>query len=180
MPLRLWRTMTKSEIAYFGTGCFWCSEALFRRIKGVLNVTPGYAGGRTERPTYEKVCSGTTGHAEVVQIQFDPTSISYPELLAFFWASHDPTSRNRQGHDVGEQYRSIILYVNESQKKEAEESIKKLIKEKKYEKPVVTQIVPFTTFYEAEEKHKQYFERHQDEPYCQVVIAPKLVRFFQK
>lgn len=164
------------EYAYFGTGCFWCSEALFQRVKGVLNVTPGYSGGKVERPSYEKVCSGTSGHAEVVRIEFDTSVVSYAELLELFWASHDPTSLNRQGNDMGEQYRSIILYVNDEQKNDAERSKMTLERDAIYEKPIVTQIVPFNTFYEAEDEHKNYFEQHNNAPYCQSVISPKLLK----
>lgn len=163
-----------NEVAYFGTGCFWCSEALFRRMPGVLHVTPGYAGGHTPNPSYKEVCQGTTGHAEVVRVEFDPQKVDYKQLLNLFWASHDPTSLNRQGHDEGEQYRSILLYTNNEQKEAIERSKQKLETSKTYLKPIVTQIVPLETFFEAEPYHKDYYERHPNEAYCQRVIKPKL------
>lgn len=162
----------KQKIAVFGCGCFWCTEALFSRQKGVLSVTPGYAGGWTKNPQYEEVCTGTTGHAEVVRIAFDPTIVSYDELLDLFWKIHDPTSLNRQGHDIGSQYRSIILYTEEDQKTQAKESLKTV--SKRYLKPVVTEIQPLDLFYEAEDYHKNYYEKNCSAPYCQTVISPKI------
>ena len=165
-----------SEFAYFGTGCFWCSEAFFRQLKGVIKVTPGYAGGTTNDPTYSKVCSGTTGHAEVVQIEFDPSLISYRDLLSYFWIMHDPTSLNRQENDIGEQYRSIILYTNSEQQIEAENSKMILERDATYSSPIVTQIIPLKNFYKAETYHQNYFENHRKEPYCRRVIEPKILK----
>ncbi len=160
------------EIADLGGGCFWCMEAVFERLPGVISVTSGFAGGSTPNPTYEQVCTETTGHAEVTQIEFDPAKISYAQLLAVFWQAHDPTTLNRQGADVGTSYRSIILYRNEEQKLIAEKS--KAVAQKNFKHPIVTQIVPLTTFYAAEDYHQQYFDNNSSAPYCQIVIAPKL------
>jgi len=162
----------KLENATFGAGCFWCAEAIFQRLKGVKSVVSGYAGGAKPNPTYEEVCSDETGHAEVIQIIFNPKIISYEELLDVFWESHDPTSLNRQGADVGTQYRSVIFYHNEAQKRIAEWSKTEI--EKKFDKPVVTEIKPFTTFYKAEDYHHNYFNRNPHAPYCILVIRPKL------
>lgn len=161
-----------NELATFGGGCFWCLEAVFKQVPGVVSVTSGYAGGYTKNPTYKEVCSGTTGHAEVIQIEYDPKKISYRELLDIFWKSHDPTSLNRQGADVGTQYRSIILYHNEEQKKIAEESKKDV--SKYYDKPIVTEIVPLNAFYKAEEYHQNFYEKNPDYSYCVLAIKPKL------
>jgi len=160
------------EKATLGGGCFWCTEAVFQRLKGVKSVVPGYAGGGKSNPTYEEVCSGKTGHAQVIQITFDPEEISYEELLDVFWQTHDPTSLDRQGADVGSQYRSAIFYHNENQHKAAEKSKKELMK--KLSKPVVTEIVPFTKFYEAENYHHDYYNKNPVAPYCLFVIKPKL------
>lgn len=160
------------ELATFGGGCFWCIEAVFKQVPGVISVTSGYAGGHTENPTYKEVCSGETGHAEVVQVEFDPQKVSYRELLDIFWQSHDPTSLNRQGADVGTQYRSIILYHNEEQKKIAEESKREI--SKYYDKPIVTEIVPLKKFYRAEEYHQNFYEKNPNYGYCVVVIKPKV------
>jgi peptide-methionine (S)-S-oxide reductase len=168
----------KTELADFGGGCFWCVEAIFQRLPGVLSVTSGYAGGRTDNPTYEQVCSGATGHAETTQIEFDPARISYETLLDVFWQAHDPTTLNRQGADEGTQYRSIILYHDERQKTLAEQSKAKAQAGFKY--PIVTEIVPFKKFYPAEKYHQQYFNNHSNAPYCQVVIAPKLEKLESK
>lgn len=162
----------KKEVAYFGSGCFWCSEALFAHRRGVLSVTPGYSGGWVQDPSYQEVCTGTTGHAEVIRVEFDPKVISYEDLLELFWQSHDPTSLNRQGNDVGTQYRSIILYTDEQQKLIAEGALKE--RRAAYAAPIVTEIRPFEKFYEAEDYHKNYFEKNPAAPYCQLVIAPKL------
>ncbi len=162
------------ETAILGAGCFWCTEAAFSRIKGVVSVEPGYSGGHKENPTYEEVCTGTTGHAEVAKIIFDSDVVSFKEILDVFWTIHDPTSLNRQGEDVGEQYRSVIFYTNEAQKKIAEEEIARLEKEKIFDKKIVTAIEPLKNFYPAEDYHKNYFENHKDKPYCQFVIAPKV------
>jgi peptide-methionine (S)-S-oxide reductase len=167
----------KLEVATLGGGCFWCTEALFTQLKGVENVEPGYSGGKTENPTYEQVCTGKTGHAETVQINFDPTVISYKEILQIFFSTHDPTTLNRQGADVGTQYRSIILYHNEEQRRIAEEVIKEITEEKAFEKPIVTQLEPLKIFYKAEDYHKDYFKRHPDQAYCSLLIAPKITKF---
>jgi peptide-methionine (S)-S-oxide reductase len=163
------------EKATLGGGCFWCTEAVFSRVKGVIDVKPGYAGGWMHNPTYDDVCTGLTGHAEVVQITFDPSALSYRELLEIFFEIHDPTTPNRQGDDVGSQYRSIILYHNEEQRKIAEEVIKEV--EKKLGKKAVTELKPFDAFYEAEEYHHKYFEKHPNQPYCRLVISPKVKKF---
>lgn len=166
--------MNNLEEATFGAGCFWCSEAVFAKLKGVKEVVSGYAGGEKENPTYEQVCSGDTGHAEVVQITYDPQTISYPELLEVFWATHDPTTPDRQGNDVGSQYRSAIFYHTEDQKRTAEESKEKLGQRGKYSAPIVTQILPFKNFFKAEGYHQDYYEKNSQAPYCQVVIEPKI------
>ncbi|MGO9587335.1 MAG: peptide-methionine (S)-S-oxide reductase MsrA [Limisphaerales bacterium] len=162
----------KIETATFGGGCFWCMEAVFERLPGVKSVTSGFAGGHTANPTYEQVCTGATGHAEVTQIEFDPAKISYEKLLDVFWQAHDPTTLNRQGADEGTQYRSIILYHSEAQKLAAEKS--KAAAQKNFKHPIVTEIVPFTKFYKAEGYHQEYYDNNSNAPYCQVVIAPKL------
>lgn len=162
----------KLEVATIGGGCFWCAEAVFQRIPGVKSVVSGFAGGTTPNPSYEEVCTGQTGHAETIRIKFDPAVISYDKLLEIFWEAHDPTTLNRQGNDVGTQYRSIILYSNEAQKLAAEKS--KAEAQKHFSKPITTQIVPLTHFYPAEEYHQNYFNLHKDQGYCQFVIGPKL------
>lgn len=167
-----------TELATFGGGCFWCMEALFQTVDGIISVTSGYAGGHVKNPTYKDVCSGRTGHAEVIQIEFDPRKISYPELLEVFWEAHDPTTLNRQGPDAGTQYRSIILYQNEAQKLAAEKSKREAAR--RFSKPIVTEIVPLTGFYKAEEYHQDYYRSHSGAPYCQLVIGPKLAKFRAK
>ncbi len=162
----------KIETATFGGGCFWCMEAVFERLPGVKSVTSGFAGGHTTNPTYEQVCTGDTGHAEVTQIEFDPVKISYEKLLDVFWQAHDPTTLNRQGADEGTQYRSVILYHDEAQKAAAEKS--KAAAQKQFKHPIVTEIVPFTKFYPAEKYHQDYYDNNRDAGYCRVVIAPKL------
>ncbi|CAM3816112.1 peptide-methionine (S)-S-oxide reductase MsrA [Mucilaginibacter galii] len=164
----------KIEKATFGMGCFWCSEAIFQRLKGVVKVESGYAGGNYKNPTYEDVCTGNTGHAEVVQVTFEPEVISYKELLEIFWKMHDPTTLNRQGADVGTQYRSIIFYHTPQQKTLAEAYKTELNKEKVYPDPIVTQIAPFSNFYVAENYHQNYFKLNGREPYCRMVILPKV------
>jgi peptide-methionine (S)-S-oxide reductase len=161
-----------SEIADFGGGCFWCMEAEFQRIPGVKSVTSGFAGGTLPDPTYEDVCTGQTGHAEVTRIEYDPQKISYEKLLDYFWDAHDPTTLNRQGADSGTQYRSIILYHNDAQKEAAEKS--KADAQKNFKSPIVTQIVPLTKFYKAEDYHQNYYNNNSRAPYCQVVIKPKV------
>lgn len=168
------------EYAVFGGGCFWCTEAVFRMLKGVTAVTPGYAGGQSENPTYEEVCRGTTGHAEVIRVEFDPTVIGYRTLLDVFFASHDPTTRNRQGNDVGEQYRSVILINSPEQKKIAEEYIAALNATQTFGRLVVTEVKPMGTFFPAESYHHRYFENNAEQPYCQVVISPKVAKIREK
>lgn len=168
----------KIEVATFGAGCFWCMEAVYERLPGVISVTSGYAGGKSENPTYKQICTGTTGHAEVTQIEFDPARISYDKLLDVFWQAHDPTTLNRQGADEGTQYRSIILYHDDRQKLVAEKS--KLEAQKDFKHPIVTEIVPFTKFYPAEDYHQEYYDNNSNQPYCQVVIAPKLEKLEHK
>jgi peptide-methionine (S)-S-oxide reductase len=162
----------KIEIADLGGGCFWCMEAVFERLPGVVSVTSGFAGGHTPNPTYEQVCTETTGHAEVTQIEFDPAKISYAQLLDVFWQAHDPTTLNRQGADEGTSYRSIVLYRDEQQKAIAEKS--RTAAQKHFKHPIVTEIVPLTKFYRAEDYHQEYYDNNASAPYCQVVIAPKL------
>src|SRR3989344_2746633 len=168
------------ESATFGGGCFWCTEAIFQRLKGVASVSSGYAGGSKEKPSYEEVCSGTTGHAEVVRILFDPKIITYRDLLEIFFATHDPTTVNRQGNDVGAQYRSAILYENEAQKKAAEKIIKEINEKGAFAKPIVTELAPLEQFYEAEQYHRDYYNANRGQPYCSFVIAPKLEKFKKK
>ncbi len=160
------------EIADLGGGCFWCMEAVFERLPGVISVTSGFSGGTTVNPTYEQVCTETTGHAEVVEIQFDPEKLSYSSLLDLFWKAHDPTTLNRQGADEGTSYRSIILYRSEKQKLIAEKS--KLEAQKSFHNPIVTEIVPFKVFYPADAEHQEFYDNNTDYGYSQVVIAPKL------
>ncbi|MFB6254435.1 MAG: peptide-methionine (S)-S-oxide reductase MsrA [Halobacteriaceae archaeon] len=171
--------MTESEqSAIFGGGCFWCVEAAFKEVKGVKTVTAGYAGGGTENPTYQEVCTGDTGHAEVVRIEYDANRITYDELLEVFFSIHDPTQLNRQGPDVGSQYRSIILYQNERQRKQAT-TFKEAVDET-YEDDVVTEIEPLETFYQAEEKHQNYFEKNPNDAYCQMHAQPKIEKVREK
>jgi peptide-methionine (S)-S-oxide reductase len=167
----------KTDTATFGTGCFWCSEAAFSELKGVISATSGYSGGSTKDPSYEEVCSGTTGHAEVVQVVYDPDSIPYAGLLEVFWTIHDPTSLNRQGADIGTQYRSVIFYHTEEQKRLAEEYKSRLDRSGAFDKPVVTQIVAFSHFYRAEEYHQEYFKKNPFQAYCLSVVRPKIEKF---
>jgi len=168
------------KTAVFGGGCFWCTEAVFKMLKGVVSVVPGYAGGTTANPSYEAVSTGETGHAEVIQIAYDPALISFHDLLTVFFATHDPTTPNRQGNDVGTQYRSIILYSTPEEKEEAEAFIAELNASSEQGARVITQVEPLTAFYEAEDYHKNYYDRNSDAPYCQVVINPKLEKVQQK
>jgi peptide-methionine (S)-S-oxide reductase len=168
----------QTQIATFGGGCFWCTEAMFERLEGVRSVTSGYAGGPGENPTYHEVCTGLTGHAEVIQVEFEPAKISYAELLEAFWDAHDPTTLNQQGADVGTQYRSIILYSNDEQKKAAEKS--KAEAAAHFSRPIVTQIAPLTKFYPAEKYHQDYFQANPGAGYCRAVISPKLEKFLKK
>ena len=165
------------ELATFGSGCFWCSEAVFEMVYGVTRVIPGYAGGQTMNPSYEEVCTGETGHAEVVQITFNPDIISYQELLKIFWRTHDPTTLNRQGNDTGTQYRSIIFYHNENQKQIAEKYKIELDNSGAWDNPVVTEIVSLNNFFEAEDYHHNYFKNNPEQAYCSFVIAPKIEKF---
>ena len=167
----------KTDTASFGTGCFWCTEAVFQELKGVLKVTSGYSGGTLKNPTYEEVCSGTTGHAECLQIIYDPKVISFDELLEVFWEAHDPTTLNRQGNDVGSQYRSVIFYHDALQKEKAEGYKAKLDKSGAYNSPIVTEITPFNHFYPAEDYHQDYYRLHGSQPYCSFVIRPKVEKF---
>ncbi len=162
------------ETATFGSGCFWCTEAVFQRLKGVESVVSGYSGGFVENPSYEEVCTGTTGHAEATQIKYDPAQISYEELLEVFWKTHDPTTLNQQGNDFGPQYRSAIFYHNDEQRRLAEEYKKKLDAARIWDKPIITEITPFTNFYSAENYHQDYFNRNPNQPYCAYIIRPKL------
>src|SRR5262245_27650673 len=164
----------KTETATFGSGCFWCTEAVFERLQGVQSVTSGYSGGKVVNPTYDDVCSGDTGHAEVVQVVFDPAAISYPELLEVFWRSHDPTTLNRQGHDVGTQYRSVIFYHSDEQRQLAESYRRQIDDAHVFDRPVVTEIAAFTAFYPAEAYHQNYFATNGGNPYCRAVIRPKI------
>lgn len=170
----------RTETATLGGGCFWCLEPLFEELEGVLNVVVGYAGGMTPDPDYRQVCTGTTGHAEVVQITFDPDIISYQEILEVFFSIHDPTTLNRQGADVGTQYRSIILYHDQSQKEIAEAVMREMTEEGIWQHPVVTEVLPYQVFYEAEEYHQEYFRKNPYQGYCAVVISPKLSKFRKK
>jgi peptide-methionine (S)-S-oxide reductase len=165
------------ELATLGGGCFWCLEAVYSELQGVEQVVSGYAGGHVRNPTYREVCSGATGHAEVVQITFDPSVISYRDLLRIFFTIHDPTTLNRQGADVGTQYRSIILYHDETQKRTALEVMEEVTRQGLWPNPIVTELKPFDAFYPAEEYHQRYFARNPLQPYCQVVIAPKVAKF---
>lgn len=166
-----------SQIATLGGGCFWCTEAVFRELKGVEKVESGYSGGTVPNPSYEQVCTGRTGHAEVVQITFDPSTISYKEVLEIFFTVHDPTTLNRQGGDAGTQYRSIILYHDNQQKATAEQVIREITAANIWDAPIVTQLEPFNAFYKAEDYHQEYFENNPGQPYCRIVIAPKVRKF---
>lgn len=169
-------SQTQREVATLGGGCFWCMEAVFGELKGVEKVESGYSGGTVANPTYEQVSSGTTGHAEVVQITFMPNVISFKRILEIFFTMHDPTTLNRQGSDVGTQYRSVIFYHDDDQKSIAEQVIKEITEEKLWNAPIVTKVEPFRAFYEAEGYHKDYFKRHPEQAYCKVVIAPKIIK----
>ena len=170
----------KREIATLGGGCFWCVEAIYRDVNGVEKVEPGYAGGTTENPTYEQVCSGATGHAEVAQVTFDPAIISFDDLLYIFWRVHDPTTLNRQGADVGTQYRSVMFYHTDEQKRVAEKSKRETDAAALWPDPIVTEITPFTAFYKAESYHQNYFVMNPNQPYCRIVIDPKVKKFRRK
>ncbi len=170
----------KNETAVFGGGCFWCTEAIFKLLKGVSSVTPGYAGGTMDNPSYYEVSAGNTGHAEVIRIEFDPQIIPYKDLLNIFWHTHDSTTLNKQGADIGAQYRSVILYTSGRQKIVTERFLEDLKKSAEFSNPIVTEIKPLDKFYEAEDYHKDYYEKYSFEPYCQVVISPKLQHLREK
>lgn len=166
-----------TEKITFGNGCFWCTEAIFQQVKGVIKSTSGYSGGHVENPTYEQVCEKNTGHAEVIQIEYNPAEVSVDELLEVFWQTHDPTTLNRQGNDVGPQYRSVVFYHTEQQKERAEFYKKKLDTSGAFDNPIVTTIEPFTNFYVAENYHQDYYNRNGNQPYCYFVIRPKMEKF---
>jgi len=168
------------EVAVFGGGCFWCTEAIFDELNGVISVMPGYAGGSLKNPTYDEVCDGRTGHAEAIRIEFDPSAISYRDLLTVFFATHDPTTLNRQGNDIGTQYRSIVLYASTEQKKQAEGLIQELNDSSAFGEPVVTEVKPLGDFYEAEDYHRKYFANNSYQPYCQFIISPKLQKLHKR
>jgi peptide-methionine (S)-S-oxide reductase len=168
---------TKYDKATFGSGCFWCTEAIFENLNGVYSVVSGYAGGQVLNPTYEEICSGTTGHAEVTQITYEPSIISYDELLEVFWKTHDPTTLNKQGNDVGTQYRSVIFYHNDEQKQLAEKYKSELDKSGAWDNPIVTEISPLTNYFPAENYHQDYYNNNSNQGYCAFVIAPKLEKF---
>lgn len=169
-----------TELATLAGGCFWCLEAVFEQLRGVSNVSSGYAGGHVPNPTYEAVCTGTTGHAEVVQVAFDPATISFRDLLGVFFTLHDPTTLDRQGGDVGTQYRSAIFYHDDEQRRTAAAVIRELEAEHVFDDPIVTQIEPLATFYPAEEYHREYYRRNPNQPYCRAVIAPKVSKLRSK
>lgn len=171
------KDMENKEVAIFGAGCFWCVEAVFTELKGVESVIPGYTGGDTKNPTYKEICTGTTNHAEVAKIEFDPTVISFDELLEVFWKTHDPTTLNRQGADVGTQYRSVVYYTTASQKEKVERYKKALNESKAWANPVITEITELGTFYPAEDYHNDYYKNNPDQGYCRVVIQPKVDKF---
>ncbi len=177
-PKNMTNSANHTEVATLGGGCFWCTEAIFQMLPGVKSVTSGYAGGTKEKPTYKEVCTGQTGHAEVIQIEFDPKIVSYEKILSTFWEAHDPTTLNRQGADSGTQYRSIILYSNEDQKAAAEKS--KAEAQKSFHSPIVTEIVPLKKFYKGEGYHQDYYRNNSDAPYCRAVIRPKVEKFEKK
>jgi len=165
------------RLATFGSGCFWCTEAIFERLDGVGKAVSGYSGGHVKNPTYDQVCTGTTGHAESIQITYDPSKVSYDALLEVFWKTHDPTTKNRQGNDIGPQYRSVIFYHDAEQKKLAESYRSKLDTERIWNRPIVTEIVPFSSFWPAEDYHQNYYDNNPEKSYCSVVITPKIEKF---
>jgi len=169
--------MANEQVAILGGGCFWCLEAVFDRLRGVKSVESGYAGGRVDNPTYQQVCNGNTGHAEVVRVTFDPAEITFRDLLEVFFEIHDPTTLNRQGNDVGEQYRSVIFYTSEEQKAEAKKVMADLAAAKKYPEGIVTTLEPATKFYVAEDYHQEYYENNRSQPYCMFVVSPKVKKF---
>ncbi len=172
--------MSTTETATLGGGCFWCLEAVYDELQGVISVESGYMGGRSEKPTYREVCTGTSGHIEVAKVTFDPEIVSYREILEVFFAIHDPSSLDRQGNDVGEQYRSVIFYHSESQRQTAEEVIRELDAEEIWSSPIVTELRPAAPFYIAEDYHQEYFEHNPNQPYCSFVVSPKVAKFRKK
>jgi peptide-methionine (S)-S-oxide reductase len=171
---------TNLETATLGAGCFWCVEAVFDDLKGVEDVVSGYSGGHSENPTYREVCDGNTGHAEVIQVKFNPAEISFKEILQVFFSVHDPTTLNRQGHDIGTQYRSAIFYHSDEQRQVAEETIAEVNAEGIWDAPIVTEVTPFDKLYVAEDYHQEYFANNPNVPYCAAVVAPKVAKFRQK
>jgi peptide-methionine (S)-S-oxide reductase len=174
------RIDSEREIATLGGGCFWCTEAVFSQLKGVESVESGYAGGMKQNPSYKDICTGTTGHAEVVRVTFDPDAVSYKEILEIFFTTHDPTTLNRQGNDVGTQYRSVIFYHSPRQREIAEEAIRELSESKVWSDPIVTEVTPAVIFYKAEDYHQAYFQLNASQPYCQLVVAPKVAKLRKK
>jgi peptide-methionine (S)-S-oxide reductase len=172
--------MSETRQATFGGGCFWCTEAAFKELRGVDEVTSGYAGGHAENPTYEEVCAETTGHAEVIQVEYDPETVSYEDLLQVFFTVHDPTTKDRQGPDVGSQYRSIVLYHDEKQREATERFVEELEREGAFSDPIVTEVEPLETFYRAEEYHQDYYEKNPDDRYCQFNAEPKIRKVREK
>jgi methionine-S-sulfoxide reductase len=173
------KSMKEMQKATFGAGCFWCVEAVFERLEGVVDVIPGYSGGHKNNPTYKEICTGMTGHAEVAQITFDPKVITFDDLLNMFWKSHDPTTRNRQGNDIGTQYRSAIFYHNNEQKTIAEESKNKVDNSNIFSNPIVTEITKLEKFWVAEDYHNNYYNNNMNQPYCKFIIKPKLDKLFK-
>lgn len=178
-PSQIFDNIVDMEKATLAGGCFWYTEAIFKRLKGVTSVVPGYSGGEKENPSYEEVCSGITGHAEAIQIEFDPTTISYEKILEVFWHLHDPTTLNQQGNDIGAQYRSAIFYHSAKQKEIAQEVKKNIEESGMYKNPIVTEIVPFTNFYKAENYHQNYYDKNKSAPYYQVIIDPKIQKLMK-
>jgi peptide-methionine (S)-S-oxide reductase len=172
--------MPNQETAYLGGGCFWCLEAVFDRLEGVTSVESGYMGGHVENPTYRQVCSGNTGHVEIVRVNFDADKLSFRDLLEVFFSIHDPTMLNRQGNDIGTQYRSVIFYTSEEQRRTAEQIISELNAERHWPNPIVTTVEPATKFFVAEDYHQEYYENNSSQPYCQFVVAPKVKKFQKK
>ena len=171
--------MKNKETAVFGGGCFWCIEAIYQQVKGVEKIEPGYAGGHVDNPSYKMVCTGTTGHAEVVRVTYNPKTVTYSDLLEIFWHAHDPTTLNRQGNDIGTQYRSIILYQNEEQKEIAESSLQSANASNRFKKTIVTEIKALNGFFPAEDYHSDYFANNPNQPYCRAVVAPKVQHFLE-
>lgn len=170
----------EKEVITLGAGCFWCTEAVFLRVRGVLDAVPGYSGGHKPNPTYEEVCTGETGHAEVAQVTFDPSVISLSQILDVFFAIHDPTSLNRQGNDIGTQYRSVVFYHTPQQREVALKKIRELQDSGEYDRPIVTSVEPFTAFYPAEDYHMRFYDRNPNYPYCRVIVSPKVKKLFKE